>query len=84
MTEEQLKVHKWKLFSWNNGAILEYWKPLRGKNNFDFRLSVRFGEYPEPKRPFAVYLTANTQMIWLRHIQTITELEALYALLREE
>lgn len=81
LTAADLKKHGYKEFVWNGGLIMEYWKPLFKKRGRDVRLAVRFGEYQD--RLFLVYIILPEHMLCLKHIQTLAELEALYALLRE-
>lgn len=81
LTPEALKKRGYKELSWNGGIIMEYWKPIFPKRGQDVRLAVRFGEYPD--YPFMVYIIMPQVMLGLKHIQTLAEVEALYALLRE-
>jgi hypothetical protein len=81
LTPEQLKKRGYKEFSWNNGTIMEYWKPIFPKRGRDCLVCVRFGEHND--YPFMVYIIAGSAMLRLKHLQTINEVEALYALLRQ-
>lgn len=83
MTPEQLLEAGYQEFNWNNGTIMEYWKPL-GLNEkderyktelLDRRLCVKFGEWNN--RPFVVWLYGPGCGIECRGVQTIDQLEQL-------
>lgn len=76
MTPEQLLEAGYKKRSWNNGAVMEYWKPVVGE--FDRRLAVTFGEWKH--RLFTVRLYGPGCAIECHGVLTIEQLEALYAL----
>lgn len=81
MTPEQLLQLGYEKFNWNNGAVMEYWKPLEGKNKtateqFERRLTVRFGEWKD--RPFSVWLLTEVCGIECKNVHTIKQLEQLY------
>lgn len=77
ITPDQLKANDWREFSWNNGSIMEYWKPLGRPDDFDFRLGVRFGEYK--KVPPIVYLHTCRTYTPLLHVRNYEQLHGLYA-----
>lgn len=77
ITQKQLKDNRWHRFSWNNGSIIEYWKPLDSSKNFDYRLGVRFGEYVGALS--IVYLFAGHSYTPLTHIQSYDQLQNLYS-----
>jgi len=83
MTPEQLLEAGYQEFNWNNGAIMEYWKPLRGYSvtateQFERRLAVRFGEWKH--QAFRVFLLTEVCGIQCQNVQTVEQLEALYRL----
>ena len=82
MTPQELEAYGFQRFSWNNGAIIEYWKSI-GKNDddFDFRIAVRFGE--RKNTPFIVWLFFPRLGHQLKHISTIEQVEQLYTLLKD-
>lgn len=79
-TPQELEKHNYQRFSWNNGAIVEYWKSI-GKTPDDFnnRIGVRFGEWKSI--PFIVWLFFSPSAYPLRHLTTIEQVEQLYTLL---
>lgn len=79
MTPEELARHGYNLMSWNGGTIPEYWKPLRGDDEFNYRIGVRFNEYKN--RPFAVWLTVGSNMHECKRIKNVSQLNALHFLL---
>lgn len=82
MTPEQLLAAGYQEFNWNNGAIMEYWKPLDESAQvevaFNQRLAVRFNEWKN--RPFGVWLLTAACGIEFKGVQTVEHLEQLYAL----
>ena len=79
ITKKQLKDNQWRRFSWDNGTIIEYWKPIDSRNDFELcpRLSVRFGEYRNVS--FVVYLFTSSNITPLLHIQQYSQLQELYS-----
>jgi len=81
LTQEELEKHGYCRFSWNDGAIVEYWKSFRKTGDFDYRVGVRFGEYRNT--PFTVWLILPSFMYSLRHLTTVEQVEQLLTLLSE-
>ena len=81
MTPQELEMHGYRRFSWNNGTIIEYWKSIGIANDdFESRIGVRFGEWKDTS--FLVWLFFPHQAVSLRHITTIKQVERLYKLLK--
>ena len=79
LTPRILEECRYNRFEWNNGTIIEYWKPLAANDDFDHKVCVRFGEWKD--EPFSVYIVALHSMYNCKHIKTISDLEKLYTLL---
>ena len=80
ITPESLKVNGWREFSWNGGAVMEYWKSLNDADYFERRIGVRFGEYKN--RPLTIYIFGNHTMIQVGNVHHIDHLEMLWQLMR--
>lgn len=76
ITSDGLMAQGWNKFSWNNGTIMEYWKPIQCADDQNRCVCVRFGEHPSS--PFLVYLRFPQYMYAMRHIDTMNKLNALY------
>lgn len=81
MTPKELKALGYREFSWNSGAIMEYWKPLSLDEDFTYRIGVRFGAWKHI--PFEVFIWSSLGGLCLKHIKTAEQVEMLYNLLRE-
>ena len=78
ITRQNLHNRGFKPFVWNNGAIIEYWLPLKNEDDFHHRLGVWFGQYKTEL--FNVYLTLGSYQAEFKHAQYIEDLEILYRL----
>ena len=79
MFPQVLAALGWQRFEWNNGMIVEYWKPVRQDGDFRNRIGVRFGEYANV--PFTVYLWSKLGGYQLPNIHTVGQLLSLYRLI---
>jgi len=79
ITPKELEQLGYRRFEWNNGAILEYWKPLGDDDDFEHRLGVRFGEWRHI--PHIVYIWSRIGGYKFKHIETTSQLEQVYRLI---
>ena len=83
LTEPNLQNAGYRRFEWNNGMMLEYWKPLTESTDmllpFSRRLCVRLGELPGNT---TVYIVSDTYYMFRAcGVKSVGDLELLRKLL---